>query len=140
MALESSQKIEAVTVAKLLRFDDELVLPEELVNRIFEGQTIRICMVLTLSSGAIKIFPVGANDQAIKLTLTIGTLSPNFLQEVANIMYRYNVVSLFNTGLCFQGEKCLYEAYFLEVPDKEGFKESLKAVSGVIDVTFKDVL
>ncbi|MFW9997467.1 MAG: hypothetical protein ACFFD4_35825 [Candidatus Odinarchaeota archaeon] len=133
--------IEAVTLAKLLRFDDELVLPEELVQKIFdEGKIKKTCMVLTLSSGAIKIFPITSDSaKVIKLTLTIGTLSPNFLQEVANTMYRYNVNSLFNTGLCFQGERCLYEAYFTDIPDKAGFKNVLEGISSVIEVKFETI-
>lgn len=134
-------KIDEVTVGKLLKLDDDLTLPGELVERMFkpEEQVKKICMILTQSSGAIKIFPVMADDDVVKLTLNIGTLSPNFLHEVASIMYKNRVDTLFNTGLCFHGEKCLYEAYFLDIADKKGLTEDLGRVSSVNNVSFEKI-
>lgn len=67
-------------------------------------------IIFTPSTRIIKIYPAKSGEVA-RIEVSIGELTPDFLQDVSTIFLETAVKTLYSTGVCFTSEACLYEVY-----------------------------
>ena len=104
-----------------------------------EGANFAV-MILAPSTKIIRIIP-SKSEQVVKVSIEIGELSPDFLQELGVVFMRSKIKTLYSTGLCFTQETCVYEGYIdlidISLPEDK-LEAELKEIKGVsrVDITF----
>ena len=95
-------------------------------------------IIFTPSTRIIKIYP-SKSDSVARIEVSIGELTPDFLQDVSSIFLETGIKTLYSTGVCFTSEACLYEVYCdkadlpAEVPIDD-LQNRLKSIRGVSEV------
>jgi hypothetical protein len=93
-------------------------------------------MILAPSTKIIRIIPAKSNS-VVKVSIEIGELSPDFLQELGVVFMRSKIKTLYSTGLCFTQETCVYEGYIdssdITLPEDQ-LKAELQGIKGVSQV------
>ncbi|MHA1989490.1 MAG: hypothetical protein ACW981_05260, partial [Candidatus Hodarchaeales archaeon] len=99
-------------------------------------------MILAPSTKIIRIIP-SKSDKVIKVSIEIGELSPDFLQELGVVFMRSKIKTLYSTGLCFTQETCLYEGYVdksdLKEVTEDNLKTELQNIKGVSSVVLEEL-
>lgn len=95
-------------------------------------------IIFTPSTRIIKIYP-SKSDSVARIEVSIGELTPDFLQDVSSIFLETGIKTLYSTGVCFTSEACLYEVYCdkADLPDAvpiEELQNRLKSIRGVSEV------
>ena len=129
----------SVTIAKMVSLDETkpIQLPTEFLNtlRPADGGSHAV-MILAPSTKIIRIIPA-KSDTVVKVSIEIGELSPDFLQELGVVFMRSKIKTLYSTGLCFTQETCVYEGYIDSVDinlSDDKLKSELKNIKGVSKV------
>jgi hypothetical protein len=98
-------------------------------------------IIFTPSTRIIKIYPAKSGEVA-RIEVSIGELTPDFLQDVSTIFLETAVKTLYSTGVCFTSEACLYEVYAdkSDLPEDisiDELKQRLLDIRGVNEVKFE---
>lgn len=102
------------------------------------GKYQHAVIIFTPSTRIIKIYP-SKSDSVARIEVSIGELTPDFLQDVSSIFLDTGIKTLYSTGVCFTSEACLYEVYCdkadlpTDVPI-EDLQGRLKEIRGVSEV------
>lgn len=95
-------------------------------------------IIFTPSTRIIKIYP-SKSPEVARIEVSIGELTPDFLQDVSSIFLETGIKTLYSTGVCFTSEACLYEVYAdkHDLPatiSVEELSNRLSEIRGVSDV------
>ncbi len=129
----------SVTIAKVTKLEAEkpIELPEEFLAALKPDGKNYAVMILAPNTRIIRIIPT-ETDTAIKISINIGKLSPDFLRKMGSIFIRLGIKTLYSTGLCFTQSACVYEGYIdsdeLKEVSIETIKEELERIEGVASV------
>lgn len=126
----------SVTIAKMVSLDETkpIQLPAEFLETLkpADGGSHAV-MILAPSTKIIRIIPA-KSDTVVKVSIEIGELSPDFLQELGVVFMRSKIKTLYSTGLCFTQETCVYEGYIdtvdINLPEDQ-LKGDLQNIKGV---------
>jgi len=133
----------SVTIARMVSLDESepITLPADFLEtlRPKEGGSNAV-MILAPSTKIIRIIPTKSGT-VVKVSIEIGELSPDFLQELGVVFMRSKIKTLYSTGLCFTQETCVYEGYIdtadVSLPEDQLRKE-LEEIKGVskVEISF----
>ena len=130
----------SVTIAKMISLNESqpITLPSDFLETLKpkDGSSSAV-MILAPSTKIIRIIPCKSNS-VIKVSIEIGELSPDFLQELGVVFMRSKIKTLYSTGLCFTQETCLYEGYIdksdiIEITE-DALRSELQSIKGVSKV------
>ena len=93
-------------------------------------------IIFTPSTRIIKIYP-SKSDSVARIEVSIGELTPDFLQDVSSIFLETGIKTLYSTGVCFTSESCLYEVYLdsMDFPDNVSADDLQSRLSGIRGVS-----
>jgi len=123
--------------------DSPISLPADFLEtlRPKDGSSSAV-MILAPSTKIIRIIP-SKSAVVIKVSIEIGELSPDFLQELGVVFMRSKIKTLYSTGLCFTQDTCLYEGYIDRIDLKEitedNLKNELSSIKGVSKVDLSEL-
>ena len=135
----------SVTIARMISLEESspIELPMDFLETLKpkDGSSTAV-MILAPSTKIIRIIP-SKSDTVVKVSIEIGELSPDFLQELGVVFMRSKIKTLYSTGLCFTQETCLYEGYidksdFVEITE-EDLRTELSNIKGVSKVTLESL-
>jgi hypothetical protein len=135
----------SVTIAKMISLNESapISLPADFLETLKpkDGASSAV-MILAPSTKIIRIIP-SKSDKVIKVSIEIGELSPDFLQELGVVFMRSKIKTLYSTGLCFTQETCLYEGYVdksdLKEVTEDNLKTELQNIKGVSKVLLEEL-
>ena len=102
------------------------------------GKFQHAVIIFTPSTRIIKIYP-SKSESVARIEVSIGELTPDFLQDVSSIFLETGIKTLYSTGVCFTSEACLYEVYCdkADLPSQvpiDDLQNRLKSIRGVSEV------
>ncbi|MHA2333408.1 MAG: hypothetical protein ACXAEU_15405 [Candidatus Hodarchaeales archaeon] len=129
----------SVTIAKMVSLEENkpISLPADFLETLRpKNNGSHAVMILAPSTKIIRIIPAKSNS-VVKVSIEIGELSPDFLQELGVVFMRSKIKTLYSTGLCFTQETCVYEGYIdssdITLPEDQ-LKAELQGIKGVSQV------
>ncbi|MFX1513659.1 MAG: hypothetical protein ACFFCQ_13835 [Promethearchaeota archaeon] len=120
----------------------EILLPKKFLDILDDSpETGTYLLVFRRATGIIRILPT-KSSKAIKIYLEIGDLGTNFLDELGNIYESLKIQALFSTGLCFEEDRCMYEAFIDPINltvTREELQEALEGLEGITAVELIEI-
>lgn len=117
-----------VTLGKIIEISDDktFTLPNEFLEALKtkDGKNDFSLVVATPSIKKIEFQKI-KSDEVIKIDLEIGEPTPDFLQELGKVFTKYEIKTIYSTGLCFTPTICRYECY-IDAPGRTISQEQLK--------------
>ena len=135
----------AITVAKVVSIASEtdkinIEIPTDFLESTMagkeeSGKNNYAVIIFTPSTKIIKIYPT-KSDTVARIEVSIGELTPDFLQEVSAVFLEFGIKTLYSTGVCFTSESCLYEVYIdkNDFPEDVNLQARLGEIRGVAEV------
>lgn len=84
----------------------------------------------------ISIIP-SKNREVLKILVHLTAFSPQAVKAIADIVYDLKIATVYTSGICFQEQECIYEAY-VEYNEKstviDTIKEKFSGVTGCTGV------
>lgn len=103
------------TLAVLMNIENCLKFPEEIVNKLTRrGERQNIVVVIPKDGKKVVMFPTSANTGIYtRIDIQKGSqLTDAFFPELPKVLAKYQLHTLFTTGVCLSEEYCYWEGVF----------------------------
>jgi len=100
----------------MIKFGTAFKIPKDFYDICVADGANALLIIYSHSTQKIRIMPVKASA-ILKISITIGHLSPSFMSTMTKLFADLRIVMLYNTGICFTEASCSYEG-FLALDEK----------------------